>query len=190
MKQTFLVALLAFAVIILSCTKTKITNDGPFPVYPPVAQAKSIISNWLSMPFADATYDDGTAYLRADSLLNGISNIDPSKYSAGDMNVKYVAFLYVKIQENGQDSYSRVPLTIANDNENFTIGYSLNNGILSIMVYNNSGQLLTADRFQDFQFRLMMVSAYDYQTMEVDWNDYLAVENAFSNFHDADEQEQ
>jgi hypothetical protein len=185
MKQTFSIALLAFATVgIISCTKTKITNDGPFPIHPPVEQARTIISNWLSMTFTETNYEDGiTTYLRADSILNGVSNVDPSKY---------VAFLYIKMQENSQDIYSRVPLTIANDNENFTIGYSLDNGTLSIMIYNNStsGQLLSADRFQDCQFRLVMVSAYDYQTKDVDWDDYLAVENAFNNFHDVDEQEQ
>jgi hypothetical protein len=182
MKQTFSIALLAFATFgIFSCTKTKITNDGPSPVYPPVEQTRSILSNWLSMPFVETTYADGiTTYLRADSTLDGVSNLD---------RTKYVAFLYIKMEENGQTTYNKVPLTVSNGNENFSIGYNLDNGTLSIMVNNNStsGQVLSVDRFVDCQFRLIMVSVHDYHNMQVDWNDYLAVENALNNFHDAEE---
>ena len=181
MKNLFSIALLAFVTVgIISCTKSKITNDGPFPVHPPVAPNRSLASNWLSMPFSQMYFDDGTIYLQADSIVDRVSNVQNFQRD------NYVAFLYIKMEVAGQPTYSSVPFTIADNNENITIGYSLDEGILSIRIYNNStsGQLLSADRFQDWQFRLVMVSAYDYQNHQIDWNDYAAVENALNHFQD------
>lgn len=184
MKRSFSIALLAFATIgIFSCTKTKITNEGPFPVYPPVEPARTLVTNWMSMTFAEKSYEDGTIFLQADSFVYGVSNVGLEKY---------VAFLYIKMEENGQSTYSRVPLTISNASEDLTIGFNLDNGNLSIIAQNNStsGQLLSVDRFQECQFRLVMVSAYDYQNKQVDWNDYAAVENAFNNFQEPGAQDE
>jgi hypothetical protein len=125
------------------------------------------------MSFSEMTSDDGTTFLQASAMLDGISNADLNKHTD---------LAYIKMEDAGVTTYQRLPFMISNDTENIRIDYSLENGVFSIMVFNSSttGQTLSADRFQNCQFRLVMVSAYDYQTLQVDWNDYLAVESALN----------
>jgi hypothetical protein len=172
MKNSFLIALVAFATAgIISCTKT--AEQHPyFPPPPPVEQSRTVASSWTSMEFSEMTNDDGTIYLQADARLDGVSDADPNHHSA---------FAYIKMEDAaGVISYQRVPFNISDATEDLAIGYSIDNGLFSIRVDNLSttGATLTADRFQNCQFRLIMVSSTDLASMQVDWDDYLAVEDA------------
>ena len=171
--KSSLIALLAVATVgIFSCSKTKLTNDRPI-ANPPIEQSRTVASGWISMAFTEMTNDDGTTYLKADASLPGISDADQGSH---------IAFAYAKIQDAaGLVSYQRVPFNITNDNEDLTIGYAVQDGLFSVSVYNNSttGQILATDRFQNCEFRLFMVSSTDVQNLQVDWDDYSSVENAF-----------
>jgi hypothetical protein len=170
--KSSLIALLAVATVgIFSCSKTKLTNDAP-TVYPPIEQSRTVASTWIPMTFSEMTNENGTTYLKADASLPGVSDADQNSH---------VAFAYAKIQDaSGQISYQRIPLYITNASENITIDYAVLNGVFSVNAYDNGGQTIATDRFQNFEFRLFMVSTADFQNMQVDWDDYSSVENAFS----------
>jgi hypothetical protein len=178
MKNSFLITMIAFASVgIISCTKTKVDN-GPYPVYPPIEESRTVSSSWISMSFSEMTNDDGTIFLQADAFLDGISNVDLSSHTD---------FVYIKMQDAaGVVTYQRVPFNIADATEDISIGHSLDNGVFTIRVTNNSttGQILSADRFQDCQFRLIMVSSADMASMQVDWDDYSSVEAALHQLQD------
>jgi len=154
----------------MSCSKTKI-GDGGYPVYPPIAESRTVTSDWITMNFEEMTNDDGTTYLQASTLIDGVTNADRSSH---------IDFGYTRFDDAGAISFQRIPFNISNANENLDVSYNLDNGVFTVRIDNASttGQTLSADRFQDVRFRLLMVSSTDYASMQCDWDDYSSVENA------------
>ena len=176
MKNSFLITLVAFATAgIISCTKT---STAPPSLPPAQVEYRTVASGWNSMGFSELINDDGTTYLQANAMLDGVSNVDANHY---------IAFAYIKMEDAaGVATYQRVPFNITDATEDLGIGYSLDNGVFSIRVDNLSttGATLSVDRFQNCQFRLIMISSSDMANMQVDWDDYLAVEDALHHIED------
>ncbi len=169
MKNSFLITLVAFATAgIISCTKT---STAP-PTIPPAVEYRTVASGWNSMAFSELTNDDGTTFLQATARLSGVSDVDANHY---------LSFAYIKIEDApGNFTYQRIPFNISNATEELAMDYSVDNGEFSIRVANLSttGAALSVDRFQNCQFRLIMISSSDLANMQVDWDNYLAVEDA------------
>jgi len=163
MKKSLLIIAVAFmATILFSCKKSSQLISDPQP-----ATETTIASEWLSMPLTIVKNEDGSSFLEATEAVDNISLSDLSSH-----------YVLVYSKNPGRDSYlyHQLPMNVATDEGNIEVNFTLDATTFSVKMTNlDSDQQINIQRFENYQFRFVLVSAADYETMQVDWSDYEAV---------------
>src|SRR6185369_16642159 len=171
MKKSFLIIVFAFiATILFSCKKSSQLVSDPHDPLPALAPVTTIASEWLSMPLTIVKNSDGSSFLQASEAIDNVSQADLSSHH-----------VLVYSRNPGRDSwvYNQLPMNITTDEGNVEVSYILDATNFSVKMTNaDSYQPINIQRFENFQFRFVLVAATDYETMPVDWSNYETVATA------------
>jgi len=164
-KSILIIAVALTATILFSCKKSSQLIEE---IQPPVET--TIASEWLAMQLATVKNEDGSMHVEASETVNNINQYDLDSH-----------YLLAYTKAPGRDSwvYNQLPMTITTDEGDVEISFTLDVNHFSVNMINlSSDQQIDIQRFTNYQFRYVLVSAHDYESMQVDWRDYEAVATA------------
>ena len=164
-KSILIIAVTVTAIILSSCKKSSQVIEGPQPAIETTITA--IASEWLSMQLTMVRNEDGSSYLEAVQTVNDMNQYDLDSH-----------YLLVYAKAPGRDSwvYNQLPTTITTDEGEVEISATLDISRFAVQMINlSSNASIDMQHFQNYQFRYLLVSAADYQNLQVDWSDYEAV---------------
>jgi hypothetical protein len=173
-KLTILSAIILFSAVWVACSKGDVNRPPAATVNNPVVdpvQPVTIISNWFELELS-------LGNVRGIPMLQGREAFD--NHVEYDKNT-HVELAFASLPDQRIPTYRRLPMKyfmpgVGQDEfASFTYGIDNLGFLLTITSSESGSSLLVPANFQDFKYRFIVLPKAKYESLNVNWDDYVQV---------------